>query len=63
MVRVADCHAGVLGWNPGGPKGFFPGITSTLPRFDKLGLRKQLTTAVSVINLDGAPCGRNHEIC
>ena len=24
MVRVVDCHAGVLGWNPGGPKIFSP---------------------------------------
>ena len=24
MVRVADCHAGVLGSNPGGPKRFSP---------------------------------------
>ena len=27
MVRVVDCHAGVLGWNPGGPKDFPLGIT------------------------------------
>ena len=24
MVRVVDCHAGVLGSNPGGPKVFSP---------------------------------------
>ena len=24
MVRVVDCHTGVLGSNPGGPKRFFP---------------------------------------
>ena len=24
MVRVVDCHAGVLGSNPGGPKDFSP---------------------------------------
>ena len=24
MVRVVDCHAGVLGSNPGGPKRFSP---------------------------------------
>ena len=24
MVRVVDCHAGVLGLNPGGPKIFSP---------------------------------------
>ena len=24
MVRVVDCHTGVLGWNPGGPKRFSP---------------------------------------
>ena len=24
MVRVVDCHAGVLGWNSGGPKRFSP---------------------------------------
>ena len=24
MVRVVDCHAGVLGSNPGGPKTFSP---------------------------------------
>ena len=24
MVRVVDCHAGVLGSNPGGPKMFSP---------------------------------------
>ena len=24
MVRVVDCHAGVLGSNPGGPKRFYP---------------------------------------
>ena len=24
MVRVVDCHAGVLGLNPGGPKRFSP---------------------------------------
>ena len=24
MVRVVDCHAGVLGSNPGGPKIFSP---------------------------------------
>ena len=28
MVRVVDCHAGVLGLNPGGPKDFSLGITS-----------------------------------
>ena len=28
MVRVVDCHAGVLGWNPGGPKDFPLGIIS-----------------------------------
>ena len=28
MVRVVDCHAGVLGSNPGGPKDFTLGITS-----------------------------------
>ena len=28
MVRVADCHTGVLGLNPGGPKDFPLGITS-----------------------------------
>ena len=27
-VRVADCHAGVLGSNPGGPRYFPLGITS-----------------------------------
>ena len=25
MVRVVDCHAGVLGLKPGGPKTFSPG--------------------------------------
>ena len=30
MVRVVDCHAGVLGSNPGGPKDFPLGITSAL---------------------------------
>ena len=24
MVRVVDCHAGVMGSNPGGPKRFSP---------------------------------------
>ena len=24
MVRVVDCHAGILGSNPGGPKIFSP---------------------------------------
>ena len=28
MVRVVDCHAGVLGSNPGGPRYFPLGITS-----------------------------------
>ena len=28
MVRVVDCHAGVLGSNPGDPKDFPLGITS-----------------------------------
>ena len=28
MVNVVDCHAGVLGSNPGGPKDFPLGITS-----------------------------------
>ena len=28
MVRVVDCHEGVLGSNPGGPKDFPLGITS-----------------------------------
>ena len=28
MVRVVDCHAGVLGSNPGGPRIFPLGITS-----------------------------------
>ena len=28
MVRVVDCHAGILGLNPGGPKDFPLGITS-----------------------------------
>ena len=33
MVRVVDCHVGVMGSNPGGPKDFPPGITSlTGPR-------------------------------
>ena len=35
MVRVVDCHAGVLGLNPGGPKDFslwncFNGVRSNL---------------------------------
>ena len=30
MVSVVDCHAGVLGSNPGGPKDFPLGITSLL---------------------------------
>ena len=30
MVRVVDCHAGVLGLNPGGPKDFPLGITSNI---------------------------------
>ena len=29
MVRVADCQAGVLGSNPGGPKRFSPWIYFT----------------------------------
>ena len=34
MVRVVDCHTGVLGSNPGGPRYFPLGITSagTIPR-------------------------------
>ena len=28
MVRVADCHKGVLGSNPSGPRYFTLGITS-----------------------------------
>ena len=28
MVRVADCHAGVLGSNPGGPRYLPLGITT-----------------------------------
>ena len=28
MVRVVDCHAGVLRSNPGGPRYFLLGITS-----------------------------------
>ena len=31
MVRVVDCHAGVLGSNLGGPKDFPLGITSYVP--------------------------------
>ena len=34
MVRVVDCHAGVLGLNPGGPKIFPRGITSVKYLFD-----------------------------
>ena len=30
MVRVVDCHAGILGSNPGGPKIFPLGITSSM---------------------------------
>ena len=30
MVRVVDCHAGVLGSNPGGPRYFPLGITTIL---------------------------------
>ena len=30
MVRVVDCHAGVLGSNPGGPKILPLGITSPM---------------------------------
>ena len=30
MVRVVDCHAGVLGSNPGGPRIFPLGITLSL---------------------------------
>ena len=30
MVRVVNCHAGVLGLNPGGPKDFPLGITSSM---------------------------------
>ena len=30
MVRVVDCHAEVLGSNPGGPKIFPFGITAVL---------------------------------
>ena len=32
MVRVVDCHAGVLGSIPGGPKYFPLGITSNLKK-------------------------------
>ena len=36
MVRVADCHAGVLGSNPGGPKifsswNYFNGLAKAQP--------------------------------
>ena len=30
MVRVVDCHAGVLGSNPGGPNDFPLGITTLM---------------------------------
>ena len=33
MVRVVDCHAGVLGSNPGGPKDFPLGITSSVYKY------------------------------
>ena len=35
MVRVFDCHAGVLGSNPGGPKIFPLGITSLIKEIPK----------------------------
>ena len=37
MVREVDCQAGVLGSNPGGPKGFPFGITLMVSEvFDEL---------------------------
>ena len=42
MVRVVDCHAGVLGSNPGGPRYFPLGITSLVAAVIRERLRRPL---------------------
>ena len=45
MVRVVDCHAGVLGSNPGGPKYFPLGITSLVAAV----IRKRLSWPLGAV--------------
>ena len=45
MVRVVDCHAGVLGSNPGGPKDFPLGITSLVAAV----IRERLSWPLGVV--------------
>ena len=40
MVRVADCHAGVLGSNPGGPRYLPLGITTLVAAVIRERLRR-----------------------
>ena len=42
MVRVVDCHAGVLGSNPGGPRYFPLGISSLVAAVIRERLRRPL---------------------
>ena len=42
MVRVVDCHAGVLGLNPGGPRYFPFGITTLVAAVIRERLRRPL---------------------
>ena len=45
MVRMVDCHAGVLGSNPGGPKDFPLGITSLVAAV----IRKRLSRPLGAV--------------
>ena len=51
MVRVVDCHAGVLGSNPGGPRYFPLGITSMEHAWISLQQRRCLLMSTSAGNV------------
>ena len=59
MVRVVDCHAGVLGSNPGGPKDFPLGIISTISHsFSNLGLKSALLACCPAFKIALLACCR-----
>ena len=57
MVRVVDCHAGVLGLNPGGPKDFPLGITTS-----QRGVQANHMNPLSIRHCRSLSCIINKEI-
>ena len=65
MVRLVDCHAGVLGSNPGGPKRFSPqnnfiaGSGNSVAPVSASGSDNRLYTVVVDVGLSGNKTGKS----